>query len=315
LASSAAQAHPSGEQFELRRDGQRAVVVEVGGGLRTYEVSGEPVVDGYAAGEMCSGGRGQVLVPWPNRVRDGKYAFDGADYQLALSEPEHHNAIHGLVRWANWSVGELEPHRVVMTHRLHPQPGYPFALDLELDYRLEDHGLSVTLGARNAGERPCPFGAGAHPYVRVGTPKIDAATLRAPGRRHLVTDARGIPTGSEAVEGTAYDFTGGRPIGDMQLDTAFDELERGPDGRAVVTMAGPDREVSLWFDEAYRFVMLFTGDTIGEPERRRGGLAIEPMTCAPNAFQTGDGLLTLKPEERFSATWGIAVSSRPRGPS
>ena len=121
---------PSGEQIEIAIGDQRAVVVEVGGGLRAYSAAGRPLVDGYGAQEMGSSGRGQVLMPWPNRLEDGSYEFDGRRHQLALNEPEHRNAIHGLVRWANWTAAEREPHRAVMEHVLHPQPGYPFSLRL-----------------------------------------------------------------------------------------------------------------------------------------------------------------------------------------
>ena len=89
---------PSGEQYELVFGDQHAVVVEVGAGLRTYG----DVLDGYAVDEMCTSGRGQVLAPWPNRIADGVYEFDGKSYQLALTDPSEHGAIHGLARWASW---------------------------------------------------------------------------------------------------------------------------------------------------------------------------------------------------------------------
>ena len=79
---------PSGEQLELSFGEQRAVVVEVGAGLRAYAVGGREVLDGYPADEMCASGRGQVLMPWPNRIEDGSYEFDGRRHQLPLTEVE-----------------------------------------------------------------------------------------------------------------------------------------------------------------------------------------------------------------------------------
>lgn len=300
--------HPSGAQFELSHDDQRAVVVEVGGALRLYEVRGTAVLDGYGVDQMCSAARGQTLVPWPNRLCDGTYRFAGEDHQVPLSEPERHNAIHGLARWANWSAVEHRRDRVVMGHRLHPQAGYPFALDLSLEYRLDASGLTVTLAARNVGRRACPFGAGAHPYVTVGTPTIDDVSLRAPGRRRLISDDRGIPVASEPVDGTPYDLRAPGRLGDLQLDTAFGRLDRDPDGRGTVTVVDPggDRRVTVWMDERYDYVMLFTGDSLPEPDRRRRSLGVEPMSCAPNAFQTGEGLTVLEPDESWAASWGIS---------
>src|SRR6202007_127576 len=121
---------PSGDQIEIAHGDQRGVVVEVGAGLREYTVDGRNVLDGYGADEMSSSGRGQVLIPWPNRIQDGSYEFDGRRHQLPLNEPEHLTAIHRLVRWAAWTAAEHEPHRVVMEHVLYPQPGYPFSLGI-----------------------------------------------------------------------------------------------------------------------------------------------------------------------------------------
>ena len=160
---------PSGEQIEIAAGDQQAVVVEVGGGLRSYSAGGRELVDGYGADEMSSSGRGQVLIPWPNRLQDGSYEFDGRRHQLPLNEPQHHNAIHGLVRWSAWTASAREPHRVVMEHILFPQPGYPFALRLGIEYALSDRGLRVRTTATNVGTDPCPYGSGAHPYLTVGT--------------------------------------------------------------------------------------------------------------------------------------------------
>jgi aldose 1-epimerase len=290
---------PSGFQVEIRSRDHTAWIVEVGGGIRRYLAGGVDVLDGYAEDEICHSGRGQLLLPWPNRVRDGRYAFGGSERQLALTEPSAHNAIHGLVRWASWTIRERTDDRVTMAYGLHPQPGYPHALDLTAAYRLDGRSLTVTTTATNVGAGPCPFGAGAHPYLAVPGQVVDTAVLRAPGRTRLVSDERGIPVGSEPVQGTAFDFRAARPIGETVLDTCFTDLERDPDGRARVRLG----DTVLWFDGAYPYVMLFTGDPLTDVARR--SLAVEPMTCAPNALQSGEGLLVLAPGETFSASFGV----------
>ncbi|HEV2760221.1 MAG TPA: aldose 1-epimerase family protein [Acidimicrobiales bacterium] len=296
---------PSGHQHRIVSGDQAATVVEVGGGLRKYTVAGEPVLDGYQREQMADGGRGQHLIPWPNRVRDGQYRFQGEDLQLALTEPGRHNASHGLVRWSNWSAAVEEADRLVMQLDLHPQPGYPFTLGLSVEYRLGPDGLSVATTATNHGDRPCPYGIGAHPYLTAGTDLVDAALLQVPAETRLEADDRGIPTGSAAVDGTPYDFRTGRAIDDLVLDTAFTDLT----GNEAVLAAPEGRRVTVWWDSAYRWLMVFTGDTL-DPVRRRKSLALEPMTCAPNAFVTGDGLRVLQPEESWTTTWGIAAGPR-----
>ncbi|MHB8531365.1 MAG: aldose 1-epimerase family protein [Solirubrobacteraceae bacterium] len=306
-APTAIASSPSGRQVEIAAGSHRAGVVEVGGGLRVYSVGGREVLDGYAAEQMCSSARGQSLLPWPNRIRDGRYEFAGSTQQLPLSEPERQNAIHGLTRWANWSVAERDAERVVMEHLLHPQPGYPHALRLTIEYRLDEQdGLTVTTTGTNVGLSPCPYGAGAHPYLTLGTESIDTVVLQAPGRTRLLSDERGIPTGAEPVEGGEYDFSRPRPIGETKLDTAFTDLARDDDGRARMRLRSPDgeAEITLWIDERYAYVMLFTGDAL--PDVARRSLGVEPMTCAPNAFASGEGLICLQPGESCAAQWGIA---------
>ncbi len=298
---------PSGRQFEIALGDQCLVVVEVGGGLRSYTAAGADVLDGYEVDGMCTSGRGQVLIPWPNRIEDGRYDFDGAAQSLPLTEVPNRNAIHGLVRWAAWTAAEHEPHRVVMAHVVHPQPGYPFSLSLSIEYSLSDAGLTVRTTATNAGARDCPYGCGAHPYLTAGTGTVDALELRVPAGTMLRSDERSLPTGSAPVAGTDYDFRTRRAIGGLVLDNAFTDLERDAGGVARVELRDPvsGARRTLWVDEAYPYVMVFSGDPL--PDVARRALAIEPMSCPPNAFRSGESLVRLAPGESHTATWGISV--------
>jgi aldose 1-epimerase len=297
---------PSGQQVEIVSGDQRAVVVEVGGGLRSSQVGGQELLDGYGAEDMCSSGRGQVLIPWPNRLQDGSYEFDGRRLQLPLTEPTASNAIHGLVRCASWRVEEHEAHRTVLAHALHPQPGYPFSLTVRIEYTLSEAGLAVRTTATNVGRSACPYGAGAHPYLTLGTPTVDPLALRVPAGSVVTSDSRGLPTGTTSVEGTEFDFRKPRTIGAIVLDNAFTDLRRDEDGLARVELRDPadGAGVALWVDEAYEYLMVFTGDPL--PDVKRRSLAVEPMTCPPNAFRTGDSLIRLEPGASVTTTWGIA---------
>ena len=298
--------HPSGEQFPIAHGNQSAVVVEVGGGLREFRVDGFDVVDGYPLDSLATAARGAPLLPWPNRLRDGRYRFRGVDQQVALTEPVRHNALHGLARWSAWRRVEHAPDHVAVELVQHPEPGYPFTLLYSVDYRLSAGGLRVAVTGRNLGADPAPFGAGQHPYIRVDADLIDAARVRAPGGLRFRTDRRLIPVGDpEPVRGK-YDLRRERRLGRRALDTAFTGLVRDPDALARVVMTGRERRVTVWMDRGFEHVMLFTGDSLGPAERRRG-LGVEPMTCAPNAFQNGIGLRVLEPGAAFTATWGITV--------
>jgi aldose 1-epimerase len=296
---------PSGRQFELCFGERRAVAVEVGGGLRAYCAGDRALLDGYAHDEMCRSGRGQFLAPWPNRLEDGRYDFEGRSHQLPLSEPATGTAIHGLVRWAAWAPVEREPHRLVLEHQLHPQPGYPFSLALRVEYLLDARGLTVKTTATNTGTDACPFGCGFHPYLTVATPTVDDALLAVPAETVMHSSERSLPAGTEGVDGTEYDFRELRPIGSTVLDNAFTDLVRDDDGLARVHLRHPDGDVALtlWADEGFRYLQAFTGDPL--PDVARRSLAVEPMTCPPNAFRTGEALVRLEPGGSFVCVWGL----------
>jgi aldose 1-epimerase len=299
---------PSGEQFEIAHGEQRATIVEVGGGIRRYSSAGREVLDPYPFEAICDGAHGTPLIPWPNRLADGAYSFDGANFQLALSEPARHNASHGLLRWRAWRALQRAPDRVVMGIDLHPTPGYPFALEVLIDYSLSDAGLTVATTARNVGQAACPFGAGQHPYLSAGGALLDECELQLAAATAITVDEeRKLPIGRQPVAGSAADFNNTRLIGTQSVDLAFTDLERDAEGLAWVRLAAPDRRCAeLWLDQSYRFLQIYSGDTLA-PERRRRGLAAEPMSCASNAFQSGDGLLRLEPGESFTARWGVRL--------
>jgi aldose 1-epimerase len=293
--------NPSGEQVELAFGEQRAVVVGVGAGLRTYSVGELPILDGYGAGDVCPSGRGQLLAPWPNRIEDGSYDFDGRSHQLPLNEPERRNAIHGLVRWSHWSVAERAADRAAFEQVLYPQPGYPFALELRVEYSLSGHGLEARIQATNVGSEAAPFGAGWHPYLAVESEVVDGVELHVPAETVLVADERGLPVGRAAVADEGLDFREARPIGAARLDHCFTGLERDDRGRAAAR-AGT---TTLWVDETFPYLMVFTGDGLPDVERR--SVAVEPMTCAPNAFRSGEGLIRLEPGEAYAGSWGLSA--------
>jgi aldose 1-epimerase len=298
---------PSGKQLEIVHGNQRAVVVEVGAGLRTYEVDGQSVLDGFSIDKMADGGRGQPLLPWPNRLADGRYEFGGQTHQVAVDEVARNNANHGFTRWLNWSVVDQSPEMVRLEYVLHPRPGYPFTLQLQIEYTVSDDGLTVRTSARNVGDAALPFGAGQHPYFTAGTSLVDDATLHVPATSRLELDAeRRLPTGRVLpLEGSDLDFREPRAIGSRVIDDCFCDLVRDADGRVRISLAA-QRTISVWMDEHYKYAQVFSGDTLAA-DRRRRGLAIEPMTCPPNAFQSGEALIVLQPGDQVLLMWGVRV--------
>lgn len=291
---------PSGEQWEIRAGGYVGTVVSVGGGLRGLTYDGRPVLLGYGEDEAAHAGIGQQLFPWPNRISDGKYTFQGVDQQLYLTEPATQNAIHGLTRWANWERQDdgTDPAVVEAGYRLHGQPGYPHQLDLRLAYRLDD-GLTVTATATNIGASDAPYGYGTHPYLSVGR-LIDECVLEFAADDWLeVSPERMTPIGLSPVDGSPYDFRGGRVLGTLDIDNAFTGLGGGS---WSVTLTDPDTGAKAVLTSDTPWLQLYTGSAIG-----RTALAVEPMTCPPDAFITGQNLIVLKPGESHTTTLRVSA--------
>ncbi|MEV4257242.1 aldose 1-epimerase family protein, partial [Spirillospora sp. NPDC049652] len=251
---------------------------------------------------------GQLLVPFPNRVDQGRYTFDGVSYQLALTEPKLGNAIHGLARWSAWTATERAGDRVTLTLDLPGAQGYPFRLALKAEYVLDaETGLTVRLSAENTGTRPAPYAHGAHPYLTVGVP-IDECEVTLDADRYLPAGERMIPAAETVpVDGTDRDLRGGVPLKGRRIDNAYTGLARDGDGRAWTRLTGGGRGVALWADEAHPWMEVFTADTIPAGQRRLG-LAAEPMTAPPNAFATGTDLTVLAPGAQTGGSWGIMAS-------
>ncbi len=296
----------TGEQYEITSGEHWAVVSEVGANLRGFRRADVDVTHVHSPDAIPPKSNGAVLMPWPNRIRNGRYSFAGEDRQLILSDPGLGNASHGLANWARWIVDEQGPDEVRLHCDVVAQKGWPGELRAQISYRVDaDAGLIVTLGATNTGVDALPFGAGSHPYLSAGDTPIDEVQLRVPARQRLVTDEAQIPVRSEDVAGTEYDLRALAPIGARRFDTAFTGLDADPNdpAHAHVEFRAAERVTRLWWDHpAFTTVQVFT---VPELAPGRAAVAVEPMTCPADAFNSGTDLLVLEPGGSWHGQWGI----------
>ncbi|MFD4295095.1 aldose 1-epimerase family protein [Rhodococcus sp. NPDC058532] len=297
--------------YEIRFGDHRAEVVARGAGLRMLTHRDRALTETWTTPDPPLSA-GQVLAPWPNRIRDGRFRFDGVDHQLAVTEPARENAIHGLVRRDDWQLVAQSERRVEQTIRIGLHKGWPYPLQLTVVHELGPDGLTVTHTATNVGATPAPFGLGVHAYLRVGDVPLDECTLRlAAGTRLPLDPERLLPNGpSRSVYDTDYDFTAARPLRGVVLDAPFSSIVPDPDGRARHELLAPDGSgVVLWTDNKFGWVQVFTADPAqghGYPGRGRA-LAVEPMTCPPDAFNSGIDEVVLVPGQSWSGSWGIGA--------
>ncbi len=299
----------SGTQWTIEADGHRAVVAEVGGNLRHYSVAGQEILDGFAADEIAPASAGATLAPWPSRIRDGQYAFGERTHQLPLTEPATHTALHGLVQWVRWTVVEHSAASLTVEYDLPPMHGYPWSLRLRSTWTVGADGLRAEHTATNTDTERCPFGFAVHPYLRLPGVAVDDAVLTVPARSRVLFDGRLLPIGTVKVAGTEFDYVEPRRIGGTVLDTTFSDVVADADGGSAVTLAGPDGGPSLvvWADASFSYWQVFSADTL-QDERHRRSVAIEPMTCPPDAFRSGRDLVVLEPGRTWTGSWGVRPS-------
>lgn len=294
----------------LRAGHYTAAIDEIGASLRALSYDGRDLVVSYPAGSIRPLYRGATIAPWPNRIRDGRYTFAGQDHQLAINEVDRGHALHGLVQWIRFIVVELGEDRITLQHDLVPQDGYPFRLRLTVAFQLTDDGLSTTITALNTGHILAPYGCCAHPYLIAGPGLVDDWTLRMAADQRLAVDDRLIPTTTADVGTVNCDFRSGALIGPRETDHAFTSLTRDGNGRTTIDVTGPGGGgVRLSFGRWAHWVQIHTADR-PEPQWNRRGLAVEPMSCPPDAFNSGTDLVVLQPDERHEAEWTISALAR-----
>ena len=299
---------PTGEQFALETSTSsgeiRATITAVAAGIRSLSINGIDLVPSYAEDRTPPMGAGIVLAPWPNRIRDGRWSHDGSVHQLAITEPDRSNAIHGLLRYTEYKPIARERDSITLAATIYPQLGYPFLLGTAVHYELVADGLKVTHFVENLGADPAPVALGSHPYLKIGGVPTADLVLRLDAGSHIEVDERLLPTGEVPVEGSEWDFREGQRVGGIDLDDAFGEVA-SEDGQVLHSLTAPDgRSVSIWADDEFDYVQVFTTREF-PGEDGDVAIAVEPMTAPAEAFNSGRGLKWLDPGEEWQLSWGI----------
>lgn len=300
-----------GERFVIVSGGSRAEVDEVGGGLAGFVQDGRVRVEPHPPTARPPKGSGAVLAPWPNRVRAGRWRLNGSDQQLALTEPAAGNAIHGLLRHVAWSPIDRTPQRITLTAVAPVQPGWPQPVQLTVSYAVGPTGLTVETEVENLGHAPVPFGLGFHPYLRVGDVATDDLELTLAARTALPL-RDGLPTGPAVPLERPF---AGTPLAGLELDDAFgDCVPVEGDDLVRHRVIAPDGDgTELWAEPAFGWVQVFTPGSF--PRHGPDGavvasraVAVEPMTCPPDALNSGTDLIELLPGETQVLRWGVQAT-------
>lgn len=248
--------------------------------------------------------KGVFLFPFPNRLRDGNWNWDGASFSFPINEPARHHALHGILHNRKFDVVEtMATSEMALIHLVYTpeqtDAAFPFEYQIDIEFIVTDNeGLVVKTQVTNLGDVVMPFGLGWHPYFTSGT-QLDELIISFPDVVALEVDNRMIPTRSKMPY---HVFDRPHRFGKTNLDTGF-ELGSCEVYRIQILDPAQKLKFSIWQEagsEAYRYVQIYT-----HPDRK--SIAIEPMTCMANALQTQqDGILFLDPGSSHQVDWGIS---------
>ena len=307
------QAGPTGRQFPISHGDQQAVVTERGAVLRSYRVGDRDVVVPFGEDEQPPAMHGAILLPWPNRMADGRYEFDGLVHRVPIDEPARNVANHGFAHREDWELHEHSASSVELVLRLSPRPGYPFRLVVHVHYQLDEDGLTVRLAAMNAGDDRAPYGVGFHPWLSPGGATVDECRLEVDAKAWIRTDDRLLPVETAAIP-PEKDFSSPRLVADASLDDGYahalyrDPGETDEDPRSWVRLVAPDGScAAAWMQRPLAYWQVCTGDFPETGRYQRTGVAAEPMSCPANAFVSGEALAVIGPGETHTVAWGLCL--------
>lgn len=292
----------SGDQFTLTLGNATVKVGSVAAVLREFTVGDVHFTETWPDEDLVPFGCGIVLSPWPNRVAKGRWTYDGKVQQLDITEVARGSALHGLLRNFPYRVAEVSDTSVTLTAPIFPQHGYPFTLETSVTYTLTADGLVVTHRATNVGSGTAPYGIGTHPFLKISSFPTADLQIFSSAVTYQAVDEVLIPTSEDPVEGTASDLRHGPTVGSLDLDTAYTGLTE-VDGEVRAELVAPDgTRLQMWAQPQFGWQQVFTTDVF---PGAGVAVAVEPMTCGVDAFNTGRGLLTLAPGESWEGTWGL----------
>lgn len=297
-----------GRLFTLTAGDYRAEISAVGAVVESLTIGGRDLLVRNPEQGPIQFYRGALVAPWPNRIGDGRYTWDGQEIQAPINEVERNTALHGVVSFQAFEAVSEQADVLELRTEIFASPGYPFHLELRARFSLDaEKGLETVVTARNLGEKDAPYGVCPHPYLVAGVDRLDEWSLEvSAGTVVTVTEDRLLPTGTAPITpGSEFDFSSARVIGDLFIDHAFTDLARDEDGRLRVTVTSTQGTgAELTSGPECPWLQIHTGDQ-PDPAIDRLGLAVEPMTCPPDAFRSGTDVVRLAPQAEHTAAWTI----------
>ena len=264
-----------------------SIVPERGANVLHLDFQGKNILDGYHTPEELEAakwGKSVLLFPFPNRLDRGRYTWQGHEYQFPINNAATENAIHGFVRDEAFEVDFIflaKDHASILCSYTYEgqREYYPFPFTLEVEFMIHDDGtFTLEAAVENLHDQPIPIGFGWHPYFQL-VEGADAHLMQLPACEKVDINERMIPTGLRTAFPT---FQRKKKVGDTFLDNCFRAAR--PSGSYGMVLESPDSRLTVKASaRQFPYFQVFTPP-------HRASIALEPMSCNVDAFNSGEGI-------------------------
>jgi len=263
------------------------------------------VLDGFLTAEELdkgSGARNWIMTPFANRIRNGKYFFNGEEYQMQPVPPRNY-VIHGYTSHELFEIDNVETEKefikvALLNKSIRPYvyKGYPFSLDVRVTFILSGAKVTINVAGKNTGCKPLPFFCGWHPYFKTSDKGIEHLILTVDAQSNILMDNNYLPLDGDETYSLINDFPKlnflsrtpqvERTINGRIIDNCFAKLKFDDEGIARSFLFDPENNLEITLFQKGGVTLVFTGDTL--KERKRKSLAIEPMQSLTNTFNRSE---------------------------
>lgn len=279
------------DSIRLQFGNSEAVISRIGSALVSLTISGAELIPTPTLPRHPY--HGVLLAPWPNRIARGEYAFSGTKYQPVVNE-EFGNALHGLLFASEANVQLQTENQLVLESEITSTPSYPWNLTVRLRFELGEEGLSVETSATNKSEAAAPVGLGTHPFFVFDEDSL----LEVRAETASVHGKDMIPVSEISSSEIGFGEGLPRPIEGVALDVQFTDVSK-----TCAVLTTKNWTLEIW-QEGAKYLMVYTTDQYNWADGQTRAVAIEPQTCAADAFNNGQGLKVLEPGQSMTYRWG-----------
>lgn len=268
--------------------------LDKGASLQKLKLNGSTIIEDLSPLDYKTTYASSILFPFANRIKDGKYNFDGNDYQFPINVNEENNALHGLVfdktfKLIDSDLNEKNATIILEYDKKTASIGFPYSFSIQLIYHFTEDNMELEINIKNTDNKPFPFTLGWHPYFL--SSNLSESNVQFDAAERMVLDKRNITINSEKV-----DTSKGIAIQNNQFDDCWSL------NTDEVVFNTPKYRLKFNATGNNNFLQVYTPP-------KENTIAIEQTTGVSDSFNNKIGLSTLNANDSYTIQWSLNVEN------